>query len=157
LELKRCKNCGDEFPATTEYFARNKLSKDGLFYHCKTCQNNKRNASRKINGRVWYERVLSSVHYRAKVTNKQDDIDKNFLMELKEKQNGMCYWFNIPIDFTMKNKLRRPSIDRLDNSKGYTKENVVLSTQFANLGRQSESAVNFRIFLERYIKNNSIE
>ena len=36
-ELKRCKMCGEEFPATTEYFYVNKRAKDGLHYQCKEC------------------------------------------------------------------------------------------------------------------------
>jgi hypothetical protein len=157
LVLKRCNKCGEEFPVTTDYFTKYKNSKDGFYYTCKTCQSENRTKSRKKNGRKWHENILNSIHSRAKVTNKSDEIDRSFLIELKNRQNGMCYWFNIPIDFTMQDKLRRPSIDRLDNSKGYTKDNVVLTTQFANLGRQSESVVNFRLFLEKYIKNNSIE
>jgi len=36
-ELKKCKMCGEELPATTEYFHKNKRAKDGLQYHCKEC------------------------------------------------------------------------------------------------------------------------
>lgn len=35
--LKRCTKCGNEYPATTDYFSRRSLSKDGLFYTCKAC------------------------------------------------------------------------------------------------------------------------
>jgi len=35
--LKRCSKCSNEFPATAEFFSRNKQHKDGLQYHCKTC------------------------------------------------------------------------------------------------------------------------
>lgn len=38
----------------------------------------------------------------------------------------MCYWLKIPIDFTMQDKLRKPSLDRLDNSIGYEINNVAL-------------------------------
>jgi len=36
--MKTCKKCGQDFPATAEYFSRNKRQKDGLFYYCKTCK-----------------------------------------------------------------------------------------------------------------------
>jgi hypothetical protein len=34
---------------------------------------------------------------------------------------------------------QRPSLDRLDCAKGYTQDNVVLASQFANMGRSSIS------------------
>lgn len=34
---KRCTKCGQEFPATTEYFHRNKCMPDGLQYNCRIC------------------------------------------------------------------------------------------------------------------------
>ena len=38
--MKRCSKCKTEYPSTTEYFVKNKNSKDGLFSWCKTCKNN---------------------------------------------------------------------------------------------------------------------
>ncbi len=35
---KLCPKCTETKPATTEYFARNKASKDGLQRHCKSCK-----------------------------------------------------------------------------------------------------------------------
>jgi hypothetical protein len=157
LELKRCTKCGNEFPATLDYFTKHAISKDGLRSHCKECHNKEKKAYREKGGRKWYENLLSSSRKRSLETNMPFEINSRFMNELKIAQNGMCYWFNVPIDFTLQDKLRRPSIDRLDNSKGYTKDNVVLTTQFANLGRQSESVTNFRLFLEKYIKNNSLD
>lgn len=37
--LKVCTSCNDPFPATTEYFHRQKKSFDGLFAWCKSCKN----------------------------------------------------------------------------------------------------------------------
>jgi len=35
--LKRCCRCQQEYPATAEYFHRDKTRKDGLCHYCKTC------------------------------------------------------------------------------------------------------------------------
>jgi hypothetical protein len=52
------------------------------------------------------------------------EIDVDFLNELWEKQKGLCFYSNIPMNY---NKAEwRVSIERLDNSKGYIPENVVL-------------------------------
>lgn len=36
--MKRCCNCGQEYPRTSEYFPPRKRSKDGLLGRCRTCQ-----------------------------------------------------------------------------------------------------------------------
>jgi hypothetical protein len=157
LELKRCIKCGIEYPVTIDYFSKYTKSKDGFYSICKTCNNLEHKHYREKNGRKWYENILTSIRCRSKTSNKDNDIDKEFLLELKEKQNDLCYWLKIPIDFSLNDKLRRPSIDRIDNSGGYTKDNVVLTTQFANLGRQSELPENFQLFIENFLKNNKIK
>ena len=37
--IKQCSRCHDEYPATSEYFFRNKRSKDGFQSQCKSCKN----------------------------------------------------------------------------------------------------------------------
>ena len=66
------------------------------------------------------------------------DIDANWLEQQYQKQNGRCYYFpEITLDPQSVFESRNPiamSVERLDDSKGYTKDNVVLSIRFANLG-----------------------
>lgn len=38
-KIKICTKCGEELPATTEYFAKNKMGKYGLYSICKICMN----------------------------------------------------------------------------------------------------------------------
>ena len=45
---KRCTKCGEEFPATAEYFSKNKMGKLGLHSICKSC--------RSITSREWREK-----------------------------------------------------------------------------------------------------
>lgn len=46
IPMKRCTKCGEEFPATTEYFHKEKLGKYGLRADCKWCKNAKKRAAR---------------------------------------------------------------------------------------------------------------
>ena len=120
---------------------------------CKKCYNSN-----------WKYRVLNSVigrETRKKAETESDEskekrfrdreINGNFLENLKEKQNGMCYWLNIPIDFTMEDRLRKPSLDRLDNSIGYRVDNVVLTTVFANTGRRDATVEEMLKFIADYL------
>jgi len=66
------------------------------------------------------------------------DIDASWLEQQYQKQNGRCFYFsNILLDpqsvFVSRNPMTM-SVERLDDSKGYTKDNVVLTCRFANLG-----------------------
>jgi hypothetical protein len=79
------------------------------------------------------------------------NINGEFLENLKAKQNGMCYWLKIPIDFTMQDRLRKVSLDRLDNSKGYEVDNVVLTTVFANTARRDATIDEMDLFLKNYL------
>src|SRR5216683_3481553 len=38
VPLKQCSKCGDSFPATTDFFGRDKQTRDGLYPTCKACR-----------------------------------------------------------------------------------------------------------------------
>ena len=43
--MKNCPDCGNDFPATNEYFCKNSSTKSGLATYCKICHN-RRNSNR---------------------------------------------------------------------------------------------------------------
>ena len=71
-------------------------------------------------------------------------ITEQDLIEIWNKQDQLCYWFKIPLDFNLlfsnypgyfpKHPLA-PSVDRIDDNKDYTKDNIVICCRFANFGR----------------------
>lgn len=72
-----------------------------------------------------------------------DDINQLF-----QKQNGLCYWFNVPLIPSNDSKhSQQPSLDRLDRTKGYTLDNVVLTCYSANIGRNETSIEDWEKFL----------
>lgn len=72
-----------------------------------------------------------------------DDINQLF-----QKQNGLCYWFKIPLIPSNDSKHpQQPSLDRLDRTKGYTLDNVVLTCYSANIGRNETSVEDWEKFL----------
>lgn len=71
-------------------------------------------------------------------------IDENDLRDIWEYQNGRCYWFNIPLDLGLLYKDHpdwypkhplAPSVDKINDSGDYTKDNLVICCRFANFGR----------------------
>lgn len=101
---------------------------------------------------------------RAKVyTKKRKGIEIEFdisiidLKEIYEKQNKKCYWFNVYLDPNLIFEIGNPlsiSADRIDNDKGYTKDNIVICCRLANLGRQNYDFEKFKNTI-KYLKENN--
>jgi hypothetical protein len=53
------------------------------------------------------------------------DIDFNFLVELYNKQKGVCAYSGLPLKFNT-NEFWKISLERIDVFKGYTKDNICL-------------------------------
>jgi len=95
--------------------------------------------------RLWQNTLIHDSKYR----NFENTLTVNNINEMFEKQNGLCYWFKIPLIPSNKSKHpQQPSLDRLDVSKGYTKDNVVLSCYSANIGRNDNDLETWKKFLQ---------
>lgn len=103
-------------------FLTKKEKKDNYIRYCSSecrCKNNNSD----------YHNYLRQVQIRALKTNKEFDIDKYFLKTLlEEKQHNKCAITGIDIRIynleEKKSLFNTASLDRIDSSKGYTKDNV---------------------------------
>lgn len=81
---------------------------------------------------TWRRYTLSSLKYRAKIRNYDFDLTLDDL-NIPE----FCPVFGIPlkINYGRKHLGSRdaPSVDRVDNNKGYTKDNIVIMSNRANI------------------------
>jgi hypothetical protein len=91
------------------------------------------------------------------------------LRNVYDKQDGKCYWTQMPLELDLLYKdhpewyskhPKTPSVDRLDDQKDYTPDNVVLCLLHNNLGRNTYPADKYREFLDevdngRLIQGNS--
>lgn len=72
---------------------------------------------------------------------KDELITVDFINKLIEKQQNKCYWLGIPMISTRYKKgTANPlklTVDRIDSTKGYTKENTVLCSYLANSGKSN--------------------
>lgn len=94
---------------------------------------------------VLFSNQKSSAHRLGRIW----DITKDDIDELYKKQNGLCYYTKIPmvtcnhpVDYEkiMKNNPRAMSIDRIDSSKNYTKDNIALCCRFINYAKNNYSS-----------------
>jgi HNH endonuclease len=61
--LKRCTQCRETFPATPEFFNRNKMHKDGLLAECKACKKKRDAVYRSRPGVREYHQAYSETYY----------------------------------------------------------------------------------------------
>lgn len=75
----------------------------------------------------------------AKKRNINFDITENDLKSLYEQQDGLCALSGIKMTFKPGTRKRinntKLSVDRINNSKGYTKDNIQLITWQANMAK----------------------
>ncbi len=153
---KKCSKCGD-IKDVSDFYKTQRSSK------CKECvllitREYKRKKRldpehRKIEGlkqkerrvRLWQNTLLhDSKHRKIEHTLTVNDINEIF-----NEQNGLCYWFKIPLIPSSNTKHpQQPSLDRLDRDKGYTKDNVVLCCYSANIGRNDNDVETWEKFLK---------
>lgn len=84
-------------------------------------------------------------------------ITEKDLSSIWMKQEGRCYWFDIPLNLNLlfsdyseyipKHPLA-PSVDRLNDDEDYTIENVVICCRLANFGRNICPADKFREIID---------
>lgn len=151
-EIKICSKCGNKYPKSLKYFPKHSHSKNSLYSYCRTCYNK---IKKEKDIKNWENSMIRKMgNSRLKKSNGlflNKTITKEDIKRIYKKQNGLCYWLEIPLDITFTDKLRQPSIDRLDNSRGYEPDNIVLTCKFANLGRQSSTEEDFLNFINNYI------
>ena len=100
--------------------------------------------------RLWQNTLINDSKKRGKEYN----LTVNDINQMYQNQNGLCYWFNIPLIPSSNSKHpQQPSLDRLDRNKGYTKDNVVLVCYSANIGRNENDLETWQNFLNLLFKN----
>jgi hypothetical protein len=152
---KICKICNESKPHE-DFYKSQRGSK------CKSCtlkitreykrQKRQDKNFKKIESGKQKERRLRLWQNTLKHDSKNRGVEHNITVddinEIFERQNGLCFWFGVPLIPSDKTKHpQQPSLDRLDRSKGYTKENVVLCCYSANIGRNENDVETWKNFL----------
>lgn len=169
MESKYCKVC-NEFKPISEFHKSQKTLLCKFHHNLQSKENKKKYRqnpknlekeklkSQERGLRLWINRLLSYTKKR----NCENTLSINEILEIYKKQNGLCYWFKVPLlpSLTKKHP-QQPSIDRLDRFKGYTKDNVVLSCYAANIGRNETDVDVWKNFIsllfKQELKENKID
>lgn len=143
METKFCKICGELKPISEFHKSQNTLlckfhyNQRGRENKKKYRQDQKNKKKEKLKYqerkiRLWANLLVSNTKKR----NCENTLTVDDVIQLYDSQNRLCFWFKIPLKPSLTKKHpQQPSIDRLDRTKGYTKDNVVLCCYAANIGR----------------------
>lgn len=146
----KCKHCGTTNP---DDFAEGRISV------CKKC-------THKIN----YEKIKSNIAqyliYLTQYNNKKRekykgvsedkveyDLTERYIEYLLKKQNNKCYYTGLDLDLSLKDKLRVPSVDRIDSNKGYIEGNVCICCAYVNKMKNDLNIEEFKLFITSLYKN----
>lgn len=146
--MKNCDECQQDKPLTDFY--RHPTCLDGRTRLCKVCykkrtkiyknlnpeksKNHRKKYDQSVRGKL--NRLVRVAKERATKLNKEFDLDFSFIVTLFEQQSGVCSLTGIPFDLSKTKHSRRPfcpSLDRIDSTRGYTKDNVRLVCTAVNL------------------------
>lgn len=155
----KCLRCGDI--KSLSAFGRNQSKSTGYQDWCKACTadyNRKRNEKEGWRSRgeyfSWPERLYWNARrsakakkYSRKFSAELDvSIDQKWVQEQLSKQGFRCYWTGVPFDMDLSRRdtnPRSPSLDRLDNNRGYTPDNVIICMWCVNRMRGATSVAEF--------------
>ena len=119
------------------------------------------------NNQLRMQKKLSTVHGPIRPNAKEwipSDcyLQEHDLEDIYDSQGRVCYYFKIPLDFNLlfsnyhlyfsKHPLA-PSVDRKDDAGDYTVNNIVISSRFANYGRNVFPFVEFHDVINHTLKH----
>lgn len=171
--MKVCKSCRREFGL--EFFTKDPRNTDGVGSKCKKCFNERQRQlypNRKIKrpkgtaqyeyhkqwNRKWGHTFKGWLHVcwtscKARGKNKGLTITKKDIFNLWEIQGGLCALTGMPMDYTADVRAyNRPSLDRIDSSKGYHIGNVRLVWHFANQAKNTFTDEQFVQFCNNVVE-----
>ncbi len=128
--VKHCATCQTTKPKLEFSLRRGAI--DGLSSDCKTCANSRVKAYYRSEVGLTSHLASRAQSDRIKERTGQDcELDRAFIAELLEKQDGKCVLSGMKMladqDSSVGSRgYMKPSVDRVDSRKGYTKDNVRL-------------------------------
>jgi ribosomal protein S27E len=99
---------------------------------------------------------FSHIEWGAKKRGFEFLITKEYAWDLYEKQNGKCFYTQLPINLNTRNNSMTASIDRIDSNKGYIEDNVVWVHKDINIMKNKFSKEYFLMLCKKIVENHGL-
>ncbi len=144
---KLCSHCLYQKPLIE--FRTRKQARDGFLHWCRSCDYEmvKDRLTRSPESR------LKAALENAKGSTRDVSVALPDLVALWEKQKGQCFYSGEEMTFNAGNKYTTVSLDRVDSSKGYAVDNIVLCCAFVNRMKNDVSVDAFVAWCEKIVKH----
>lgn len=171
-KTKSCSKCGEEYPATSEYFRTSSSCKNGISNVCKKCVAIAKKEWRKDTGRYkrgprqtlsFEERCAADFILRRAMILRQGIVkrskDKNLPCDSEIltvsyfdsllRDNSFCECCGIKLDCSFKNQVndRSPTVDRVVPTLGYVISNVAIICWKCNAIKKDAALVELKNLL----------
>jgi hypothetical protein len=161
LVEKVCKKC--QLVKSIEFFQK-QYYKDGsscIRHKCIECCNEEdklrylknKTEGKKLSWNKSSEAYISKLFYKASQRNKEFSIEKEYVISLFEKQNGLCAISGEKLTFDKDNVSSNISIDRINSNLGYVEGNVQLVCAHVNIMKWNKSTEELIEWCEKIISN----
>jgi len=151
-----CTGCGVYKTADSFYVSNSKRNTLKLTYVCIECSKRKIKTYRETENGYWVG-LWNNLSGNAKRRNIEVSITKEDLKSLWELQGGLCAVTGVPMQKAsasksgVKNQFRA-SVDRIDNEKGYTIDNVRMVCSQVNVMRMDLTDDQLRFWCSAVVK-----
>ena len=127
----------------------------GTFWLCKCECGNKFENSKLYKGvGKLAQSKFSHIEWGAKKRGFEFLITKEYAWSLYEKQNGKCFYTQLPINLNTRNYSMTASIDRIDSNKGYIEDNIVWVHKDINIMKNKFSKEYFLMLCKKIVENH---
>ncbi len=145
----KCKICGESDPI--KFGVRHSICKK-----CRKEREQEKNKNLSIAQQLYKHGLKSKT---GKKTKEKFALTVEEIESILQKQNYKCYYTGFDfskIKYTETSKLDKPTLDRIDSSKGYTLDNCVICTWWSNSSKAEISKEDF-IKLCKQVANNFLD
>lgn len=97
----------------------------------------------------WAGALLKNTLYCARDNDRAHSLTREDIIRQYERQDGRCYYSGVKLDFNLiKHSPRYPSIDRVDSTRGYTPDNIVVASWWMNRAKFTYKREDFISLIE---------
>lgn len=164
IDTKICCRCKKELPLTEKFFHVSNFLLDGFNSHCKECRQKSYHLRRKPENnleKLLNQRIIDLKTRTKKKRVKYDtilDFDLGYLLHLWIEQGGRCAISNIEMTHILYDGHNNTnvSIDRINSTKGYTKDNIQLVCSIINKMKLDMTIKELTYYCNKILTHNGL-